>query len=134
MPLVAIFAGSSPGLTGPVGKAGDWFAAEMTLRGTHTGPPELGPGAVAPPTGKRIEVSGCWISRVNGSSSATMTGGPGEGTRDTDGVQLGSRSFSPTEARPLLDPRVLIGRSVHSRDEAVRALGEGAGTSFPTGA
>lgn len=43
-----------------------------------------------------------------------------------DGVQLGSRSFSPGEARSLLDSRVLVGRSVHSLDEAVLARGEGA--------
>lgn len=42
------------------------------------------------------------------------------------GVQLGSRSFSTSEARSLLDSRVLVGRSVHSLEEAVRARGEGA--------
>ena len=55
-----------------------------------------------------------------------------------DGVQLGSHSFSPVEARPLLDSRVAIGRSVHALDEAVRARDEGAdfvlaGTVFESG-
>jgi thiamine-phosphate diphosphorylase len=44
----------------------------------------------------------------------------------SDGVQLGSRSFSPVEARPLLDSRVAIGRSVHALDETVHARDEGA--------
>lgn len=45
--------------------SGDWFSAEITTRGTHTGPLQLGPGNTIPPTGRRIELPVCWVGRVN---------------------------------------------------------------------
>jgi thiamine-phosphate pyrophosphorylase len=42
------------------------------------------------------------------------------------GVQLGSRSLSVRDARPLLGARALIGSSVHSAAQAVEAQREGA--------
>jgi thiamine-phosphate pyrophosphorylase len=42
----------------------------------------------------------------------------------TDGVQLGSRSIAPADARPLLSRRALIGASVHSGAEAASLAGE----------
>ena len=55
---------------------------------------------------------------------------------DASGVQLGIRSVSPADTRQLLDDRI-IGASVHSREEAERAIAGGAdfllvGTLFPT--
>lgn len=44
--------------------SGDCFAAEFTMRGTNTGPFDMGPGNPIPPTGKRVELKLCWIGRV----------------------------------------------------------------------
>jgi thiamine-phosphate pyrophosphorylase len=54
-----------------------------------------------------------------------------------DGVQLGEDGLPPAEARRLLGPGPLIGRSVHSVEGAVRAEADGAdflllGTVFPS--
>lgn len=43
--------------------AGDYVAAEIVGRGTHTGP-LAGPQGEIPPTGKRIEVRGCFVGRI----------------------------------------------------------------------
>ncbi len=43
-----------------------------------------------------------------------------------DGVHLGGGSIPAADARRLLGPRALIGRSVHGADELARAEGEGA--------
>jgi thiamine-phosphate diphosphorylase len=40
-----------------------------------------------------------------------------------DGVQLGTRSMSPRDARRLVGPDALIGASAHSREEAAAAEG-----------
>jgi len=45
--------------------SGDWFAAEFRVRGTHTGPLELGPDTTIPPTGRSVEVAVCWIGRLS---------------------------------------------------------------------
>jgi thiamine-phosphate pyrophosphorylase len=45
---------------------------------------------------------------------------------DAKGVQLGERSFAVGDARRVLGDDVLIGRSVHDLDGALRAAGEGA--------
>jgi predicted SnoaL-like aldol condensation-catalyzing enzyme len=44
---------------------GDWFAAELSVRGTHTGPLEFAPGNVVPATNKRLEMPVCWLGRVS---------------------------------------------------------------------
>ena len=54
-----------------------------------------------------------------------------------DGVQLGEDGLPPAEARRLLGPGLLIGRSVHSVEGAVQAQADGAdflvlGTVFPS--
>lgn len=56
---------------------------------------------------------------------------------DADGVHLGQKSVSPTDARILLGAEKLIGVSTHSYEEALCAHGEGAdlitlGPVFPT--
>lgn len=58
-------------------------------------------------------------------------------TLRADGVQLGSLSPSPLQARRLLGTACWIGRSVHSADEAAYALGNSAdvavlGNVFPS--
>ena len=45
---------------------------------------------------------------------------------DADGVHLGQKSISPTDARILLGAEKLIGVSTHSYEEALDAHGEGA--------
>ena len=45
---------------------------------------------------------------------------------DADGVHLGQKSISPTDARILLGEEKLIGVSTHSYEEALYAHGEGA--------
>ncbi len=45
--------------------SGDWFVAEITTRGTHTGPLQAGPETVIPPTGRRVEMPVCWVGRVD---------------------------------------------------------------------
>lgn len=45
---------------------------------------------------------------------------------DADGVHLGQKSVSPTDARILLGAEKLIGVSTHSYEEALEAHGEGA--------
>lgn len=47
-----------------------------------------------------------------------------------DGVHLGARSLPTTAARRLLQPGMLLGRSVHNLDEAGQAEGEGADYLF----
>ncbi|CAN5642001.1 hypothetical protein BH23GEM10_BH23GEM10_03800 [soil metagenome] len=42
------------------------------------------------------------------------------------GVQLGDRSLGVRDARALLGPRAVIGRSVHDSDDAQRAFSDGA--------
>ncbi|HZA21784.1 MAG TPA: thiamine phosphate synthase [Dehalococcoidia bacterium] len=43
-----------------------------------------------------------------------------------DGVQLGEEALSVSEARAVLGPGLLVGRSVHSLEGAVQAVGQGA--------
>lgn len=43
-----------------------------------------------------------------------------------DGVQLGERGFNVEDARRLVGEKMLIGRSIHSVDRAVRAANQGA--------
>jgi thiamine-phosphate diphosphorylase len=43
-----------------------------------------------------------------------------------DGVQLGEEALSVSEARAILGPGLLVGRSVHSLEGAVQAVGQGA--------
>ncbi len=43
---------------------GDYFVWEWVMRGTHTGP-LVGPQGEIPPTGRRAEVRGCSVGRVN---------------------------------------------------------------------
>lgn len=45
--------------------SGEWFAAEVRFSGTHSGPLEIGPGEVIPPTGRKITADGCWIGRIS---------------------------------------------------------------------
>ncbi|MFQ5860537.1 MAG: thiamine phosphate synthase [Dehalococcoidia bacterium] len=57
---------------------------------------------------------------------------------DADGVQLGEEALPPRTVQQLAGERLLIGRSVHSVEGAVRAQAEGAdlllvGTIFPSG-
>lgn len=47
---------------------------------------------------------------------------------DADGLQLGERSFETGQARTIVSDRMLIGRSVHDLDGALRA--EAAGASY----
>lgn len=57
-----------PDMKGTVTSAfgsGDMIAAEVTMRGTQTGPMELGPGNVIPASGKQIELTSAWMARVN---------------------------------------------------------------------
>lgn len=44
--------------------SGDWFATEVTLRGTNDGPLEVEPGVTMPPTGRAFEVKVCWVIRA----------------------------------------------------------------------
>lgn len=45
--------------------AGNLFAAEAKLSGTHSGPLEVSPDTVIPPSGKPMEFSIAWFGRVN---------------------------------------------------------------------
>ncbi|MHC5031582.1 MAG: thiamine phosphate synthase [Planctomycetota bacterium] len=47
-----------------------------------------------------------------------------------DGVHLGARSLPPVAARRILQPGMLLGKSVHNLDEAGQAEGEGADYLF----
>lgn len=42
----------------------DWGAAELTVRGTNTGPLETEPGVTIPPTGRSVELKVCWVFRA----------------------------------------------------------------------
>jgi ketosteroid isomerase-like protein len=62
-----IFLRAFPDLSGEplnVFGSGEWFAAEFRVTGTHTGPLEVEPGEVIPPTGRKLDLNVCWIGRV----------------------------------------------------------------------
>lgn len=41
------------------------LAGELKVRGTHTGPLELGTGNTVPATGRNFELDVCWIGRID---------------------------------------------------------------------
>jgi len=45
--------------------SGDWFAVELRVRGTNTGPLPVGPDSTLPATNKRAEMAVCWLGRVS---------------------------------------------------------------------
>lgn len=44
--------------------SGDWFAAELHVSGTHTGPLEVEPGHTLAPTGRKVDLDVCWVGRL----------------------------------------------------------------------
>jgi predicted ester cyclase len=44
--------------------SGEWFAAELRITGTHTGPLQTEAGEI-PPTGRPFSFDACWIGRVS---------------------------------------------------------------------
>jgi hypothetical protein len=43
----------------------NWFAEELVVRGTNTGPIDLPTGEILPPTGRPVEIKVCFLGRVS---------------------------------------------------------------------
>ncbi len=78
------------------------------------------------PAGEMLELAVAMKETINGRARLMVNGMADTAlATEADGVQLGELAMTPSEARRVVGPNCLIGRSVHSPEGAAAAQAEG---------